>query len=75
MRACSMIPHLNKVEDEFDMSGLSTGLYAEYANDVAVSFTKDILYALREDGKLSICDEEISVMFDNDGIVEQYVDD
>ena len=65
MRTLSVISHLDKVEDEFAMGGLSTGLYGEYANDVAVSFAKDLLYALREDGKLSMSDDEIYKLFES----------
>jgi hypothetical protein len=58
-RLISMKSHLNCVESQFDMSGLSDGLYAEYATDVAIAFAYDLLSKLREDGALEITDKDL----------------
>ena len=51
--------HLDCIESEYQMGGLSSGLYGEYANDVAVAFACDLLKKLRDDGDLNMTDQEI----------------
>lgn len=42
------------VEKEYQMSGLSDGLYGDYAEDVAKGFTKDLIDAVIEDEEKEI---------------------
>ena len=58
-RVISMKSHLDCIEDQFNMSGLSSGLYGEYANDVAIAFALDLLCKLRDEGVHNMTDLEI----------------
>tara|TARA_R110000850_G_scaffold193619_1_gene320343 strand:+ start:881 stop:1045 length:165 start_codon:yes stop_codon:yes gene_type:complete len=53
------------------MSGLSDGVYAEYANDVAVAFAYDVLIRLKNDGRLSMSDKEIYDLLNDEVLVKQ----
>jgi len=70
-RKVSMQSHLKCIEHQFDMSGLSSGLYGGYANDVAIAFAYDLLCKLREDGKLNIEDKELYELLHDGNSVEQ----
>lgn len=72
-RVIDINSHLNVVEDEFNMGGLSTGLYGEYANDVAISFSYDLLIKLKSEGKLNMTELEIhNLLHDKEQVL--YVD-
>ena len=75
MRTVSMKSHLSCIEGVYGMGGLSDGLYAEYANDVAIAFAYDLLFKLKEDGKHNMSDREIYDSLHDGETVEQYDDD
>lgn len=70
-RKVSMRSHLNCIEHQFGMGGLSSGLYGEYANDVAIAFAYDLLCKLREDGRLNLGDKELYDLLHDGNSVEQ----
>ena len=58
-RIINMKTHLDNVEGIYQMSGLSDGLYAEYANDVAIAFAGDLLNRLADEGLITLTETEI----------------
>ena len=68
----SMQSHLNCIEHQYQMSGLSDGVYAEYANDVAVTFAYDVLIRLKNYGRLSMSDKEINDLLNDGTLVKQF---
>jgi hypothetical protein len=67
----SMQSHLNCIEHQYQMSGLSDGVYAEYANDVAVAFAYDVLCRLKAGGRLSMSGKEIYDFLNDETLVKQ----
>jgi hypothetical protein len=70
-RIVSISSHLNCIESQFNMGGLSDGLYGEYANDVAIAFAYDLLFKLKEDGYLIMDNKEIYNLLNDGKSVEQ----
>ena len=73
-RIVSMKSHLNCIEDQFDECGLSSGIYAEYANDVAIAFAYDLIMKLKDDGVHSMTDQAVYDLLNDGEHVTKYED-
>lgn len=63
---------LGNVEQGYEMSGLSSGLYGEYANDVAISFARVLLEELKQNGKIHLTILDINHLLDSGKKIIQY---